>query len=588
MNSLNTKFVMGALSGALLAVTAGCADLAVENTNQPDRERAIATPSDVETLIGSSFNSYYGGAHYWRPSAGLEVTSDRMTASWGNFAMRDLAEQPRKAYNNSPSYSYAYVTENGWGDAYGAISGASDGLRAIAGEDGELGTGDDLELGSGGADNIRAIAFARFVQGAGHCYLGLHFDKAFVVDETTDFDQELNTVSYNEMVAAGVGYLTEAIDLATSNSFETVPTWIGIPPGQAISSTTLAQVARGYRALCRANGPRSPEEAASVDWSAVLSDAGNSITEDFDINTDGGQTSWWDGYKTLGAGSDPGWGRVDWHFLGMADNSGNYQDWVSTPVAERNPIVITTPDLRIPADGPSPGDQAGNSTAWFDVWPDFNFPPERGTYHLSQYASTHWRAYTNSCPFCWFGEVPDMTLTQIDLLAAEANMMLGNAGAAATLINQTRVGNGGLTALTGAGTVPTEPDGSCVPHPRFSTDPNVCGDMQDALLYESMMEVFNISSGMTYALLRRHGQLVAGTILHFPIPGRELETLQMQIYTYGGVGNEGSAPGSNVSVGPGELVNGGVDASLRRAAFALDRLENRLQNRRPSAEVVRR
>ena len=39
-----------------------------------------------------------------------------------------------------------------------------------------------------------------------------------------------------------------------------------------------------------------------------------------------------------------------------------------------------------------------------------------------------------------------------------------------------------------------------------------------------------------------------GTAVQFPVPGAELETLQLPTYTFGGVGSEG-VPGPNIGIG---------------------------------------
>ena len=39
-----------------------------------------------------------------------------------------------------------------------------------------------------------------------------------------------------------------------------------------------------------------------------------------------------------------------------------------------------------------------------------------------------------------------------------------------------------------------------------------------------------------------HAAENAGTPLHFPVPAKELQTLQLPVYTFGGVGGEAAAP----------------------------------------------
>ncbi len=46
--------------------------------------------------------------------------------------------------------------------------------------------------------------------------------------------------------------------------------------------------------------------------------------------------------------------------------------------------------------------------------------------------------------------------------------------------------------------------------------------------------------------MRRRDMLQYGTYLHYPVPGKELETLQLPNYTFGGAGN---ADGVNTSNG---------------------------------------
>ena len=43
----------------IVFAVSGCLDFDVENKNAPDEARALATPSDVESLIKGSFLQYY-------------------------------------------------------------------------------------------------------------------------------------------------------------------------------------------------------------------------------------------------------------------------------------------------------------------------------------------------------------------------------------------------------------------------------------------------------------------------------------------------------------------------------------------------
>ncbi|MFQ5690292.1 MAG: hypothetical protein ACE5HQ_08470 [Gemmatimonadota bacterium] len=541
------KWMLGPITVAIAAFgVAGCG-LSVENPNQPDRSRALASPSDVESLISSSFSQYFRTAH--RPSDGLgpamEVTADHNTASWGNFGMRDIGEEPRKPYNNTPSFAYAYANEDQWGLNYAAVSAASDGLRAI---------NDGLEIGPGGQDNPRAIAFAKFTQGIAYGVLGATYDKAFLVDETTDFGGELTTSPYQEVSAFGMQKLSEAIQVANANTFTLPDTWIN---GNPLSNTELAQLAHSYMARLQSAVARSPSERDGLNWSAIESNVDQGITSDLIIDGINADTPgpWWDALKTW-INSDPGWVRVDMHWVGQADISGGYQAYVQTQDVNRQPFNVISPDLRVPQNPGVDGDR-GVYMTWLT---STLLPPGRGTYHLSHYLDHRYETYTQSCDGCWEGPFPIMTVREMRLYKAEARARMGDLQGAADIINESRVAIGGLPPITPAGTS----GANCVPHKRL--DPTgACGDLMDALRYEFYWEVDNLETGVTYWFTRGHGQLTTGTVLQFPIPGSELETLQMKIYTFGGVGGNGAAP---------TVIPGNLSSALDKVSYDLDALRN--------------
>ena len=58
----NRFAAIGAL--ALIAVT-GCLDLEVTNPNEPDADRALATPGDIEALVAGSYNAWFNGTYHF-------------------------------------------------------------------------------------------------------------------------------------------------------------------------------------------------------------------------------------------------------------------------------------------------------------------------------------------------------------------------------------------------------------------------------------------------------------------------------------------------------------------------------------------
>ena len=503
-----------ALVGVALLGTA-CADLAVENLNDPDRERAIATPGDVESLISGSFLSAWRGMHEWAPGPALSVAADEHSASWGNFMMKDISAEPRQAINNSPSYSYAYVLEDPWFFSYSALAAVRDGLIAIDG---------GLEIGSGGADTHRARTFARFVQGWTLGHLALVYDRGFILDETTDLETA-EMAPYNEVMNAALGYLDEAISMAGQGSFTIPSNWIG---NVELSNDDLAAIAHGYKARFMASVGRTEAERDGANWSAIKSEAQQAI--EFIPVGDGFPWFggiWWDALKTYG-GTRPGWSRVDLAMLGPADQSGAWQQWEAFNAAgqysRQEPFDIDTDDQRYPAN------VDGASTPYYLYEGPSPFRPERGIYHFSPYGDNRWKPFNANNAI---GNMDEIIQEELDLLIAEAELRAGNTQAAVDIINRTRVANGGLPPLTVGGTSGAR----CTPRKANGA----CGDVWDALKYEKRHEVWHTGTGIAFFDDRGWGDLRPNTPIHFPVPAKELDVLLQEIYTFGG-GGEGSAP----------------------------------------------
>lgn len=75
------------------------------------------------------------------------------------------------------------------------------------------------------------------------------FDKAFVIDETTDLNAQ-QLVPYGEVMEAAYQKFDQAITLANSTTFTIPPEWVG---GASIDNVRLAQLARSHRARFRAS-----------------------------------------------------------------------------------------------------------------------------------------------------------------------------------------------------------------------------------------------------------------------------------------------------------------------------------------------
>ena len=508
------------LCGVLtLATLAGCQDLDVVNTNQPDAARALANPSDVETLVNSAWNPYWSRTHTSGSSVNaMPVIADEMTATYANNAALDLSSEPRIMLNNNPTATASGIPRFQWDDWYEALSNANDGLVAI--NDGLI-----IDDGPSGDRTHATRVWAKHMQGIALGYIGLIFDQGYIVKEDTDLGA-LELRPYAEILDAAIASLEETIQLAESGTDFTLSGDIlnGVP----ITRDLIVRLSNAYIARFLVLGARTPAERAAVDWAKVLNVTANGLLEDHVTLQEDGVRESSLYFRAFNNGSFQQ--RADYKHIGWADVSGNFQAWLATPLQDRVKFLITTPDRRITGETP---DSDGKYFEYLDVE---RFRPERGTYHFSYY---QWD----------IGQTPDVGdrpwesgpavlyhIEEQQLFRAEAMLQMGNAAGAADIINETRVANGELPAVTAAG-VPEAAD--CVPKRADGS----CGDLEWALYYERMIELTGTDALHAWMDKRGFGQLTAGTFFHMPIPGRELANTNLAIYSYGGVAGEGSASG---------------------------------------------
>jgi hypothetical protein len=482
-------------TAALLGACSELTDLDVENPNAPDAARALASAEDVEALIGSSFYQWHLNQKDGSPSWSLSVASGENTSSWGNWGMQDWGTIPRSAYQNNSAYSYRGTNELPWYRLYGVISAVNDGLMALDG---------GMEFGQNGENTARGRAFAKFMQGMAYGYIAVLYDRAFLVDERVDLATlQFELVDYNVVLDAAVAMLDEAAQIASSNSFTIPDNWM--PSQPQMTSDGLARLAKSYSARFIASNARNPAERAAVNWNDVLTRANAGITGDFALNYDG--DTWWEYIKNYS--NEPTWMRASYYTIGEADQSGAYENWLNTPVQERQPFNIVTDDRRITgADGPtSPG------TDFMHRGPSA-FAAARGTYFFSNYGHSRFLYLWPS----FAGVVPMMRASEMDHLKAEAYLRLGQKEQAVPLINSTRVTRGQLPPAQATESVEA---------------------LMAKMQYEKRIEQWSVAFGGHYFDARGWGRLITGTPIHMPIPARELETLGMPLYTFGGGGGGG-------------------------------------------------
>lgn len=509
MRGMKLTLVLGVLA------LAGCQELDTENLNAPDRERALASANDVESLLRGGYATFYDQlADNSYPNWALSVGADEMTSSWGNNGMQQFGSEPRVAYPNDLVFGYRGLTQTPWTVMYRIVSNMNDGLKAIA---------DGLEFGDDGEDTPRAEAMARFASGLAHGWVALQYDQGFIYRETDDLETtDFEFVDYKELMDYAMQQLDLAKDIAQKNSFSMDGTWIF---GRETSSADLVRIISSYQARYLASLARNPEERAAVNWQKVIDLANAGVTEDWGPILGGTDT--WD-TDDKGYQGKLDWFRIDYKTIGPGDISGAYKTWLDTPPSGRQPFDIDSPDRRIMGSG-----GVGTTGKFMRYRFAQNFREDRGTYHFSRYYLSRWPtlqpSHTNQT-----GLDPIFPVAELDLLKAEAYIRQSKPDLAVPLINKTRVAVGELPPVTVNG-VPQSAD--CVPR----WDGVNCGTLMEALMYEKRLQNIANAAGVAYFDARGWGILVSGTQLHFPVPASELEILGLPYYRFGGVGDPWAA-----------------------------------------------
>lgn len=494
MKKIN-KFLL--VTFATAGLLTGCEDLDTVNENDPNFSQVVSSPEDVETVAASLYNTIYEGEH---SASGVEpmlaTAADHVTVSWGNFGMRDMSFEPRNnAWNNSPTYSNQGYNKFSYDKFYSAIGSATDVLTAING---------GMVIETNGVDNTtRTKAMAKFAFGLAYGNLALLYDKAHVVDEVIVAEGTLEAaLPYQEVAAAAIAYLEEALTLANSASFTIPGSWLGM--ADDVSSADFKKIINTSAARILAYLPRNTAELNAVDWAKVQAYADAGITADWSVIMDG-YVRWYDeagDYLTF-----TGWGRTDMYVVHMMEPS-LPQHWDDSPSFPHPAEPADPLDNRLETD--------------FNYLSSNDFRPDRGYYHFSCYRGSRY----DDVYVAGVGPKPTVMLAENDMLRAEARARKAApdlAGAAAIINAGTRVTRGGLAPVAANLT-----------------------DIVDAIHHERHVEMFTTGMGLQFFEMRKLDLLQEGTPLHLPIPGQILQLFGLtDFYTFGTVANADGVGTSN-------------------------------------------
>ncbi|MCK5029443.1 MAG: RagB/SusD family nutrient uptake outer membrane protein [Bacteroidales bacterium] len=497
MNKLTKYLIL--LVGITVMLFTGCQDLEVENLNSPDKERALANPADLVSLLNGAKTTYFNtvkerGNHVF---TGL---SDQSTGTNAYYGWWDMAIEPKPRLNNEPTYADAVIFSNFWDGYNNVIFTANLIIEQIVIAETIIEV-DGVDL----TQDILASCY--FLRGLGVGHLGLIYDKAYIITEET-FLPDVDPTEFatpEEMVAEAVANfeLAKAVASANSITFDFI--------GTELESDEFIALANSYAAKFLINVARNEAQLADYTWATILKYAQSGIESDFTF------TSTDDIYSV-------------WNLVASFTVNGGDGHYQYTDLKVINLMDPAYP-IRYPTDATVLGIATSDDDRLVNDWVfdnDFGFLREsRGRHLFSTYAHIRWDADLYDDGTYAGIVVPMFTVAELELIEAEVLTQTGaTADAKGVIDNGARSTRGGLPAL----------------------DDDAKQTLLDAIYYEYCVEMFNVSQGIQFYNMRRYNRLQKGTALHLAIPGAELEINALEYYTFGGeayADGENTADGSN-------------------------------------------
>ena len=574
------------VAGALLVVS--CQSLDVTNPNAPTLDATLNNPTNVELTAASSFKYLWAQLQNDDPRQGVTLfpgvplsgLADEVVYGTNNSQFNDVAGRPRLPFDNA--FAGSWTTRMPMANYYTAVNGCADVIRAIQISGIKIGT--ISAQFPQGSHSQRAKWFCKFVEGAGTVMLGILYDKALLVHDDLSFAStdiySTDEKSPAEVIAWGIKLLQDAIDSAkvtcgaapTAGCVPADPTpttWVN---GFSYTNADIIKLASSFKARALVYGIRTDADytaaASGGVWDKVIAAVDSGITSSIggaafsqatgfvsqaDNTIRGARTFTYaivsnNAYSGTGTPSTTA-GRLSQEFLGPGDTTSAYLWWRALSDVDNlqamHDTTYESPDKRLPRfaqplTSATATPIAGTGTYFGRLSNIFPVTAANVPWGQTRYYNKRFQSITN---YHITGVVSTMRPEEMDLLKAEALIRRNGAGdlaAAITLINKTRVNNGGLAALpatmTRTSLIPGSPPGvggaACVP--RSYRDPKQCGTIMDALVWEKRLESSGIESTINWADWRRFGMLRKGSMISLPIHGRELFALGLPYYTFGG------------------------------------------------------
>ena len=507
------------LSTLAAASLAACVDLAVTDPNNLSIATVFNNAANTEAALIGSFKAYTAVNRGSCPTLIYSLWGHDITTT--SVTYLEFATEPRLPINNRDNVNCA--TRVPYWTPYEASAGAREAFIGI--RDNKLKFGTVNAATPDGADTPNRKLFAKFLIAISQLKLALATDQAYITDSITPGLNQTNVtlVPWEQVLSNAKDQMRVIIREAQAGPNFTWPALF--INGRPITRDELVRVMYSFLVRADVYSPRTPAQRNAVNWAAVLARLDSGITRDFGWQADPAVANTGSTYINNSFAQNTV--RIHNRLLGPADTSGRYQAWVAAPIADRTAFTITTPDRRIHG--------ATNTVAGtrFTRVTSTMGSASNGAYLTSSYRSTRYLNTAADSGARAFIQI--ISMDEMKFVRAEALFRLGRFTEAAALINPTRVA---------AGLRPVDANGppagrDCVPR----KDNGACGDLFDAIQYEKRIELYPTEGGdITWWDARGWGKLQPGTPFHVPVSGRELISLGLPYYTFGGVGSPGTAP----------------------------------------------
>lgn len=452
-----------------------------------------------ESLVASFYRRFYVANAITKHDDGLGTSlgfalnsaADVSTVSWSNYGGRELGNEPRIAFDNTPGSSLFVTGHNvhqfslyTWESLYGIMKDA----KKV------------MQFHNKSALHPRLVATTKFAQALTIGYLANIFDKVVILTEESDssLDSWDDYVDHKTAMQTAISKLDEAIAICDLDAEKQYPFTVGTTyTSVKMTSSQYASLMRSYGARMLAGNARSRAENLNADWEKVESYASQGIETDFVVKQDFDYSSWMNGFVTYI--TYPGWARIDLKVINLMDPT--YP--TTWPASTTTLPPANSQDSRLESD--------------FKYLPSNDFPASRGEYHFSSY---RYKASDEKFLYKYgtvgVGELPEVKVAEVQMYLAEAKLRRGHVEEAAAIVNHdngSRVGRGNLS--------PVAVDEAAI---------------DKAIHYERLVEFPVMTPYISFFEMRRTDSLQFGTPLHIPVPGAVLESLNVPHYTYGGTG----------------------------------------------------